>query len=58
MTYYTAIVIENLEKQSSIFIVGNRDASVSHRHQLTIGGKQYSWQGPYYLGEESMRGLR
>jgi hypothetical protein len=55
---YTAVVIENLENQSSIFIVANADASVSQRHRLTIGGKQYSWQGPYYLGEESMGGLR
>jgi hypothetical protein len=55
---YTAVTIANVENQSSIFIIANRDASGSQRHQLTIGGKQYSWQGPYYLGEESMRGLR
>ena len=55
---YTAVTIANVENQSSIFIVANADASVSQRHQLTIGGKQYNWQGPYYLGEESMIGLR
>ena len=55
---YTAVTIMNVENQSSIFIVANADASVSQRHQLTIGGKQYNWQGPYYLGEESMIGLR
>ena len=55
---YTAVTITNVENQSSIFIVANADASVSQRHQLTIGGKQYNWQGPYYLGEESMIGLR
>ena len=55
---YTAVTIANVENQSSIFIVANADASVSQRHELTIGGKQYSWQGPYYLGKESMRGLR
>jgi hypothetical protein len=55
---YTAVTIMNMENQSSIFIVANADASVSQRHQLTIGGKQYNWQGPYYLGEESMIGVR
>ncbi len=52
---YTAVVIENLENQSSIFIVANRDASVSLNHQLKIGDKKYTWQGPYYLGRTFMQ---
>ena len=46
---YTAVVIETLDNKSSLFIVANRDAATSAKHHLKIGGKHYSWLGPYHL---------
>ena len=46
---YTAVVIETLDNKSSLFIVANRDPATSAKHHLKIGGKHYSWLGPYHL---------
>lgn len=46
---YTAIAIETLDNRSSVFIVSNKDAAASQKHQLKIDDKEYSWQGPYHL---------
>jgi hypothetical protein len=44
---YTAVSIEDLEGNTSMFIMSNTDAASSTRHELSIGGKQYSWSGPF-----------
>jgi len=46
---YTAVAIETLDNRSSVFIVSNKDAAASQKHQLKIDDKEYSWQGPYHL---------
>ena len=49
---YTAVAIEDRNKQQSVFIVANRDVSASKRHQLNIGHRRYRWQGPYHFSVE------
>jgi len=46
---YTAVSIEDLEGQSSVFIVSNTDAAVSKQHQLEIDNRTYQWKGPYHF---------
>ena len=46
---YTAVSIEDLEGQSSVFIVSNADAVVSKQHQLEIDNRTYQWKGPYHF---------
>ncbi|MBT8086211.1 MAG: heparinase II/III family protein [Woeseia sp.] len=45
---YTAVSIEDLEGQTSLFVLSNIDASVSEKHELKIDGKAYRWTGPYH----------
>lgn len=44
---YTAVVIEDKNGQSSIFLLSNLQSSDSASHQLVIDGKHYRWVGPY-----------
>ena len=46
---YTAVSIEDLEGQSSVFIVSNTDAAVSKQHQLEIDNRTYQWKGLYHF---------
>jgi len=43
---YTAVSIEDLEGQTSLFIMSNVDASASSHHQLEIANVLYRWTGP------------
>lgn len=45
---YTAVSIEDLSGQSSIFILSNTDSSTSGQHQLEVNGRAYIWTGPYH----------
>lgn len=49
---YTALAVERKERPASVFIVTNRDASTSTKHQLELSGKTYRWQGPYHLADQ------
>jgi hypothetical protein len=44
---YTAVSIQDLAGQISLFIVSNENASASARHELKVDGKTYRWTGPY-----------
>jgi oligo-alginate lyase len=46
---YTAVSIEDVKGQTSLFILANVDASISKQHQVEINGKSYRWTGPYYF---------
>jgi len=46
---YTAVSIEDLERDVSIFILSNKNASTSKKHKLKIDGKLYQWTGAYYF---------
>lgn len=46
---YTAVSIEDISGQASVFILSNVNAAKAAKHQLTVGGKQYQWIGPYHL---------
>jgi len=45
---YTAVAIEDLDGQTSVFVLADTDASASKQHQLKIDGKKYRWTGPYH----------
>ena len=45
---YTAIAIEDIENRVSLFISSNADIQASTVHYLDVGGKTYSWSGPYH----------
>ena len=45
---YTAVSIEGLEGNTSIFILSNMDASASKQHQVVIDDRTYQWTGPYH----------
>jgi len=44
---YTVVSIEDLGGHTSLFMMSNRDATVSKQHELSVGGKTYKWSGPY-----------
>ena len=46
--YYTAVAIEDLEGNTSIFIMSNMDATASRKHQLEVDGKMHQWSGAYH----------
>lgn len=48
---YTAVSIEDVDGNTRLFIVSNRDASKSARHHLRLGTKMYRWNGPYLFAE-------
>ncbi|TYK66137.1 heparinase II/III domain-containing protein [Colwellia echini] len=45
---YTAVSITDVKGSKQLFIIANKDASVSAKHSLTIDNKKVSWVGPYY----------
>lgn len=45
---YTAVSIEDLQGETSVFIVSNADPSRSATHELEIDGKAYDWSGPFH----------
>ncbi|WP_339721335.1 heparinase II/III family protein [uncultured Paraglaciecola sp.] len=47
-TNYTAVVITDVNGDSSLFILSNVNASAKQQHQVKINGKLYSWTGPYH----------
>ena len=47
-THYTAVSIEDLEGQTSVFILSNQGASTSEKHEVEIDGRAYQWTGPYH----------
>ncbi len=49
---YTAVVVEDLEKNTSVFIVVNSDASIVKQHQLKIDNVVYRWEGPYHFADD------
>ena len=49
--YYTAISIEDVAGNVSVFILSNRDASASTRHEVEVGDRTYLWTGPYVYSE-------
>lgn len=48
---YTAVSIEDVDGQSSIFILSNKNASKTKAHKLKIDGESYRWSGPFYFSE-------
>jgi hypothetical protein len=48
---YTAIVIEDREGRSSLFVLSNSDLSASSRHELIVGGRSFNWSGPYHFAD-------
>jgi oligo-alginate lyase len=49
---YTAVSIETLEGNTSLFVVSNKDASKLAEHTLDIDGREYLWSGPYHYFEK------
>ena len=48
---YTAVTIEDVQGQTSIFMVSNVDPSASTEHELEINGTTYEWSGPWRYAE-------
>ena len=48
---YTAISIEDVDGQTSLFILSNRDSASAKRHELSIDERVYRWSGPYHYGQ-------
>jgi oligo-alginate lyase len=46
---YTAVSIKPINRPAMLFIVANQHVSNAQAHQLTIEGKPYRWQGPYFF---------
>ncbi|MFC4700232.1 alginate lyase family protein [Glaciecola siphonariae] len=44
---YTAVRIEDVKGKTQLFVVSNLDAEKTREHTLTIGSKNYRWEGPY-----------
>jgi len=44
---YTAVSIEDVNGNTSVFILSNTNASESERHELKIDGHTHRWIGPY-----------
>ncbi|MEM7503837.1 MAG: alginate lyase family protein [Pseudomonadota bacterium] len=47
---YTALSIEDVSGNESVFILSNADASAAVTHELEIADSRYTWTGPYYYG--------
>jgi hypothetical protein len=48
---YTAIVIEDREGRSTLFVLSNSDLSASGRHELIVDGRSFNWSGPYHFAD-------
>jgi hypothetical protein len=44
---YTAVSMEDLDGNASLFFLSNKDSSKSTDHELKIDGSTYRWSGPY-----------
>ena len=44
---YTAVSIEDVDGNISLFVVSNLDNAASKRHELRLGDDAYRWRGPY-----------
>ncbi|MGI9221331.1 MAG: alginate lyase family protein [Woeseiaceae bacterium] len=49
---YTAVSIEDLRGNTSMFVVSNNDSSESTEHKIEIGDKAYRWNGPYHYASQ------
>lgn len=45
---YTAVSVEDLEGDTSLFILSNSDAAATTEHELSIGDRAFTWSGPYH----------
>ena len=48
---YTAISIESVNGQVSIFILSNADSETSSRHELNVGERRHTWSGPFFFAD-------
>ena len=48
-TDYMAVSIEDVEGNTSLFVLSNTDAGKSTEHELEIDGTAYRWSGPYHF---------
>jgi hypothetical protein len=48
---YTAVFIQTLDGQKTLFVVANLNASASKAHQLEVGGRTLQWTGPFHYFE-------
>lgn len=46
---YTAVTIIDLKGNTSVFILANKQASVTKEHKLKIAGKLYRWTGAFHF---------
>ncbi|MBU3004428.1 heparinase II/III domain-containing protein [Paraglaciecola arctica] len=46
---YTAVSIEDVKGNSSMFILANKNAAASKQHKVKIAGKTFNWTGPYHF---------
>ena len=46
---YTAVSIKDLKGNMSVFILANKEASMSKSHKLKVDGKLYRWTGAYHF---------
>lgn len=46
---YTAMMIENLNKQKWVAVVVNSDSTSNTNHELQIHDQRLRWQGPFYF---------
>ena len=44
---YTAVSIEDVYGETSVFVVAHADSSPDAEHELRIEGRDYAWSGPY-----------
>ena len=49
---YTAISIEYLDEQKSVFALSNENANSALEHEIRIEGRAYRWVGPYRYFEQ------
>ena len=45
---YTAVSVEDLKGDTSLFILSNSDATATTEHELRIGNREFTWSGPYH----------
>lgn len=50
--YYTAVSIEDMQGNTSMFILSNKDATGTKEHEIEIDDKVYRWKGPYHYTEK------
>ena len=48
----TAVSIEDIGGNTSLFILSNKDPSASKQHRLDIDNEAFQWQGPFYYTDK------